>query len=81
MNASIKTAVRSGCRLKKSWKGSVIALRKFSGCFSVTLGSEMISENPTLMSMNAPVMKKTVDQGKKSDRINAREPGIHPEIR
>lgn len=59
----------------------MIALRKASGCFLDTDGSEMIRVNPTLISINAPVMKNTVDQGKKSDKIKASEPGINPEIR
>ena len=41
----------------------------------------MIKVNPTLMSINAPVMKNTEDQGKESERIKASEPGISPEIR
>ena len=64
-----------------SWNGSTTASRSVLGAPFVNCGSATSSVIATPGSMNSAVIRNTDDQGSRSERISASDPGMRLEIR
>ncbi len=81
MKSNTSSASFHPARVMNSWKGSMTASRNVRGAPCDSCGSSTISVIAAPGSMNNAVTTNTDDQGSKSERISASDPGTRLEIR